>query len=147
MNKKALFLLPVTVALMFAATPLIPGFTNAAVAVPAHAGQWGGGMKSLNLTEDQKAQIKEIRASAKQEMDNIFTPEQKTLRQQARQQHQRPKLNLTDDQKAHIKALRQKTKSQINDVLTSEQRTQLQQMRTQHKNHGRQHKPEAGTAN
>jgi len=146
MNKKALFLLPGALAMMFAATPLIPGFTSAAVAVPAHAGKWGG-MNALNLTNDQKAQIKQIRESAKQEMDSIYTPEQKTLRQQARQQHQRPKLNLTNDQKAQIKAVRQKTKSQIDAVLTPDQRQKLQQMRAEHKNQGRQHKSEAGTAN
>ncbi len=132
--------------MMFAVTPLIPGFTSAAVAVPAHAGKWGG-MKSLNLTTDQKAQIKQIREAAKQEMDNIFTPEQKTLRQQARQQHQRVKLNLTADQKAQIKTLRQKTRSQIEAVLTPEQLKKWQAMRAEHKNHGWQHKPQAGTAN
>ncbi len=146
MNKKALFLLPGAIAMMFAVTPLIPGFTNAAVAVPAHAGKLGG-MNALNLTTDQKAQIKQIREAAKQEMDGIFTPEQKTLRQQARQQHQRPKLNLTNDQKAQLKAVRQKTKSQIDAVLTPEQRQQLQQMRAEHQNHRRQPKPESGTAN
>ncbi|HEY9906113.1 MAG TPA: hypothetical protein V6D18_00740 [Thermosynechococcaceae cyanobacterium] len=56
------------------------------------AARQNGGMAALNLTNDQKAQIRQIRESAKQEMEFVFTPEQRqqleTLKQQ--RQSQRP---------------------------------------------------------
>lgn len=130
--KKALFLLPGALVVMFAAVPMIHGFNNAAVAVPAHAGEWHGAMEKLNLTPDQKAQIKQIRESAKQQTDAVLTSEQKTQLQQARQQHTKPQMNLSDDQKAQLKKIHESTESQINAVLTPQQQQQLQQMRAQH---------------
>ena len=130
--KRALFLLPGALAVMFAAAPIIPGFNNAAVASPTHAGKWHGAMEKLNLTPDQRAQIKQIRQSAKQQIDAILTPEQKTQRQQARQQHTKPPMNLSADQKAQIKQIHESTESQINAVLTPQQQQELQQMRVQH---------------
>jgi periplasmic protein CpxP/Spy len=44
-----------------------------------------GGMKALNLSETQKAQIKQIRDDAKQKIQNMLTPEQRTQMQQNRQ--------------------------------------------------------------
>ncbi len=136
--KKALFLLPV-IGLMFAAAPMIPGLTNPAFADQTHAGKWHGGMNKLNLTDDQKAQIKQIRESASQQMNAIFTSEQKTQLEQARQQHHRVKLNLTDDQKAQLKAIHESTESQINAVLTPTQQQQLQQMRNDRQQHHQEH--------
>lgn len=49
-------------------------------------------MKSLNLTDSQKAQIKQIRTAQKAKMDSVFTPEQRQQLEQQRaqwqQQHQ-----------------------------------------------------------
>ncbi len=130
--KRVLFLLPGVVAVIFAAAPMIPGFHNAAVASPAHAGEGHSEMDKLNLTSDQKAQIKQIHQSAKQQIDAILTPEQKAQQQQARQQHTKPQLNLSADQKRQLKQIRESTESQINALLTPQQQQQLQQMHAQH---------------
>ncbi|MBR8839085.1 MAG: hypothetical protein DSM106950_35070 [Stigonema ocellatum SAG 48.90 = DSM 106950] len=129
--KKALFLLPGAIAVMLAVVPMISGYNNVAVAGPGHEGQW----KALNLTADQKTQIKQIRDSAKQQMDAVLTPDQKALQQQARQQHTRPKLNLTDDQKAKFKTIHDSTESQINALLTPTQQQTYQQLRAQRHEH------------
>ena len=121
---------------MLVASPIIPVFTNPAVAQPTHEGRGEGRgrgpFEQLNLTDDQKAQIKEIQESAKQQMDAVFTPEQKEQLRTAREQRQRPNLSLTEDQKAKLQAIRQDTESQIEAVLTPEQKQKLQELRQQH---------------
>lgn len=131
---KAWFLVPGTLTLILAATPMIPGFNNPAIADQAQTGEWhhGGFWQQLNLTDDQKAQIKQIRDSAKQQIDAVFTDEQKTQLQEARTQHTKPTLDLTDDQKAQLKQIHSSTESQINAVLTPDQQQQLQQLRSQY---------------
>jgi periplasmic protein CpxP/Spy len=47
-----------------------------------------GMLRSLNLTDSQKAQMKEIHAAAKAEMDGVLTPSQKTQLEQLKQQRQ-----------------------------------------------------------
>jgi protein CpxP len=139
--KKAWFLVPGTLALILAATPMISGFNNPAIADEAQTGEWhhGGFWQKLNLTDDQKAQIKQIRDSAKQQLDTVFTADQKAQLQQARTQHIKPTLNLTDDQKAQLKQIHSSIESQINAVLTPEQQQQLQQLRSQHNQRHLQH--------
>jgi periplasmic protein CpxP/Spy len=47
-----------------------------------------GMLRSLNLTDSQKAQMKEIRAAAKAEMDGVLTASQKAQLEQLKQQRQ-----------------------------------------------------------
>ncbi len=132
MKIKTLFVLPVTMMLTLATVPmmlsLIPYFNNAAYAEPAQAQTWE---TQLNLTDAQKEQIKQIHSAAKEQIDTIFTPDQQTQRQQAKQQHTRPNLNLSDEQKAQIQNIRKNAESQIEALLTPEQQQQLQQLRQQ----------------
>lgn len=139
MKIKALFFLPAALALAIGASPVIPSFTNPAVAGP---GGMGRGMKfeQLNLTDAQKAQIQQIKQSTRQQMDAIFTPAQKEQRRLAREQRQKPNLNLTEDQKAKLKAIRQSSKSQMEAVLTAEQKQKLQELRQQRRQ-SRQQQP------
>jgi protein CpxP len=131
---KALFLMPGAIMLMLATPPVIFSFTHAAVAAPSH--EHGGGWETkLNLTDAQKAQIKQIHESSEQQINAILTPDQQAQKQQGRQQHQRTKLNLSDDQKAKIKAIRQGADSQIQALLTPAQQQQLQQLRQQRSQH------------
>ncbi|SRR5579883_1217607 len=141
--KKALFLLAGVVAVMFAVAPLIPEFNNAVIAdpVPAIEGHDGGIMEKLNLTDAQKTQIKQISESSKQQIDAVFTTEQKAQLQQARLQHTRPTLNLSDEQKAQLKQIYSSTQSQMNAVLTPEQHEQIQQLLNQWNQSHRQHSP------
>lgn len=148
MKIKAWSFLPGAIALMLVASPIIPVFTNPAIAQPPHQGQGEGrgegrgrgAFEQLNLTTEQKAKIKEIRESAKQQMDAVFTAEQKDQLRTAREQRQRPNLNLTEDQKAQLQAIRQDTESQIEAVLTPEQKQKLQELRQQHQ----QNRPRRG---
>ena len=127
MNKKALLLLPGAIALMFAASPLLPGSTKAALADTGHAHRGGHGMMQLNLSDAQKTQIQQYRQSEKQQMDAILSSDQKAAMQQARKNHTRPNLNLSADQKAQMKAVHQQTEANIKAVLTPAQLQQLQQ--------------------
>jgi len=132
MKIKPLFLLPGAIALVLgAAAPMLPTFTDFATAGPGKMGGRGAKWQELNLTEQQKAQMREIRQSTRQKMDAVFTAEQRQQLQTARQQRQRPNLNLTEDQKTQMKAIRQEAKQQMDAVLTAEQRQKLQEMRQQ----------------
>jgi periplasmic protein CpxP/Spy len=125
--KHVLLLLPLT--LMLATAPILPSLAEAPMVSQRPDGKPGGKLEQLNLSEDQKAKIAQIRATRRQEMQAILTPEQWQQWQQARQSGQRPNLNLSEEQKTKMKAMRQNTRSQIEAVLTPEQRQQFQQMR------------------
>ncbi len=139
MKKNAVFLLPGLFALVLAATPVISSFTNAAIAAPTQTRDAGTKANRLNLTDAQKAQMKQIRDTTRQKIDAVLTPEQRQLRDTARQNRQRPNLNLSADQKAQIKAIRDQARSQMDALLTPEQRQLRDQLRQQHqKNHHKQ---------
>ncbi len=97
-------------------------------------------MDQLNLTADQKAQIKQIHQSERQQIDALLTQEQKQQMSTARQQHQKPTLNLTDAQKTQMKAIRQAAQSQIKAILTAEQQQKLDTLRQQWRQN---HKPKS----
>jgi Spy/CpxP family protein refolding chaperone len=99
--------LPGAVALTLAFAPMVP--------VVAQSGPQPGvtnqtkpyrGPK-LNLSDEQKAQMKEIRESTRAKIDAV----------------------LTNEQKAKIRAIRQEARKEMDAVLTPEQRAQLQQQR------------------
>jgi periplasmic protein CpxP/Spy len=72
-------------------TPAQTAQLQAAKAAAPATGKKGmhhrGLYKSLNLTADQKAQMKQIRAAAKVQISNIYTAEQKATLQQFRASH------------------------------------------------------------
>ena len=131
--KKHLLFFPGVIALVLAAAPVIPAFTNTAVAADAQPGRAGGARANqLNLTDAQKAQMKQIQESSRQQIDAILTTEQKEQIRTARQQRQKPNLNLSEDQKAKLKAIQENSKSQMDAILTPEQKQKLQEMRASH---------------
>jgi protein CpxP len=66
-------------------------------------------VESLNLTDDQKAKLKDIFADAKTQRQTVMND-----------------ASLSDDQKkAKMKELHQATKTKVNNVLTPEQQTAL----------------------
>jgi Spy/CpxP family protein refolding chaperone len=87
--------------------------------------------EQLNLTDAQKAQIQQIKQSTRQQMDAVFTPEQKEQLRVAREQKQRPNLTLTDAQKAQLKAIRESSKTQMDAVFTPEQKQKLSELHQQ----------------
>ena len=110
-----------------------------------HQGKWD----KLNLSDQQKEQLRQIHNETRTQMEAILTPQQleqlKTARQnrQARQPGQAGQarqggkrgfmtaLNLSDEQKAKIKEIMDAQKSRIQAVFTPEQQQQLQQLRQQ----------------
>jgi protein CpxP len=134
MNKKLSLLVPGALMLILSAAPVVAVFTEAATAAPVRVAERGReGMKKLNLTDAQKAKMKEIRESTRAKMDAVLTETQKQQLQTAKQNRQKPNLNLSEDQKAKIKVIREDAKRQMDAVLTPEQRQQMQQMREQMK--------------
>jgi protein CpxP len=101
----------------------------------------GGGMwKDLNLTDDQKNQIKDIKKDARAKMKAVLTPEQLAQLKANRGQHQPHQkgqgpfasLGLSDDQKAQIKQINHDSWTAIKAVLTPDQLSKLQQKHQHH---------------
>jgi periplasmic protein CpxP/Spy len=95
----------------------------------------GDGFKQLNLSPDQKNQLKTLREKAKQDILNVLSQEQRTKLATAMQSGDRKgvwkTLNLSADQKRQIGEIRKNAKTQGLAILTPEQRTQLEQMRAE----------------
>lgn len=133
MNMKALLLLPGTLALMLATSPLIPGFTSAAVAQSMQRQGNGQGWESqLGLNADQKAKIQQIHQTERQQMKDVLTQDQQTAMQQARANHTRPNISLSDDQQQKMKAIHEDAETQINAVLNPDQQAKYQQWQQNH---------------
>ena len=110
----------IAVAAGFLALTLAPGISRAQSTAPAqdqsqatpaqHEGRMHGAMKGLNLTDDQKAQMKKIHESTKAQMDSLKKDE-----------------SLTADQKAaKIHELRRGAREQMVKLLTPDQRQQME---------------------
>jgi Spy/CpxP family protein refolding chaperone len=128
MQKKVLFLIPGAIALMIAAAPVVTSLNHAAIAAPTTRAE-GRLANRLNLTEDQKARMQQIRQSTREQMETILTDSQKEELRLAKQQRRRPNLNLNDDQKARMQQIRQNAKAQMDTVLTDAQKQQLRQQK------------------
>ena len=156
MNIKRALLLPGALALALAyAAPMLPVVAQTTPTTPA--GQHHKHGDKLNLTADQKAQLKQIHESTRSQIESVLTQTQRDQLAAAKQQRQQEQpgqrgqkahgiwasLNLTADQKAQIKTIRQNAKQQMDAVLTPEQRQQQQQQRQQwQQNHqNRQEQP------
>ncbi len=120
-------------------------------------GGFGGGtmFRQLNLTEDQKARITQIRQG--------FGERTKTLREQLRAKHQElrqaqsggtfnealatQKLSEEAVLKARLMGEQHKLQQEMLTVLTAEQRTQMEQLREQFKNKRGEFKRNRGERN
>jgi periplasmic protein CpxP/Spy len=110
-----------------------------------HQGKWD----NLNLSDQQKQQLEQIRKDTRTQIEAVFTPQQLEQLKAARQNHQpgqapqpgqahqghrggfMASLNLSDAQKAKIKEIMQAQKSRMQAVFTPAQQQQLQQMHQQ----------------
>ena len=108
-----------------------------------------GPWKELGLTDAQKTQIQAIKRDSRTKMEAVFTPEQKTKLEAAKQARQAQRqagqgqrqpgqrqgkrgyadLNLSEAQKTQIRQIRVSEKQEIQAVLTPEQRQKLEQFR------------------
>ena len=93
----------------------VPAVLAKSQAAPAQQGEMGmrdklqSAVESLNLTDDQKAKVKDIFADAKTKRQTVWSDS-----------------SLTDDQKkAKMKELHAGTMAKLNEVLTPDQQAQL----------------------
>jgi Spy/CpxP family protein refolding chaperone len=140
MIKKLAFLLPGVIALVVAGAPMLAAHAQTPSTVAPKAGQR---LNRLNLTDAQKAQLKQIRETTKSQVRAVLTTDQQAQLDAARQSGGKHRgvmksLNLTSDQKAKIKAIMKASREQMQAVLTPAQQAQLQQMHRAH--HNRQQK-------
>lgn len=117
-----------------------------------------GKRNRLNLTDEQKTQMRQIREATRAQIENVLTQEQKDKlraameqrrqqrgQQQAQQQGKRGQrgqvwssLNLTSEQQAQIRRIREESSQKMQAILTPEQQQQMQQMRQNRQNRRQQ---------
>ena len=130
------------------AVQVLPGQHLLAQATPP---QGQGKLADLNLTQDQKARMRQLHQETRQKIEAVLTQEQRRQYTAALQNPSRAvrngngdmnsfsvqrsgrrnvmaSLNLTQEQKNKIRDLMQSARSRMNGILTEAQRTQLQQM-------------------
>ena len=95
----------------------------------------------LNLTDAQKAQIKDIKKSTHEANAAFFEQARATQKEfwTAKKANDTAKMDALkptmESQRAQMKAIRKAEMSQITSVLTPDQQAQLQQLRAEHKSH------------
>lgn len=99
----------------------------------------GGWKDKLNLTEEQKAQMQQIKQSARAQMREVLTTEQLNKLEAAKASGQKKRgvwrsLNLTDAQKTELRAIKESKKAQFEAILDDEQKQQLQEMKQMRQN-------------
>jgi periplasmic protein CpxP/Spy len=129
------------VSLTLAASTLFPSFAQSSdpSTRPEHNRLDKGDWKALNLTPDQKTQMKRIRQSSQAQKDAVLTQSQRDLLNAAKGDRENRRqvyatLNLTAAQKAKLKEISRSTKTQMQNILTPEQRQTLEQHRSTQRN-------------
>lgn len=92
------------------------------------------GKNRLNLTEEQKEQMKLIKQAEREQMNNILTDEQKARLEAAKGNRENMRqvlssLNLTAEQQAQIQEVRRASQEKMKAILTPEQLQQMEQFR------------------
>ncbi|MBD1939063.1 hypothetical protein [Microcoleus sp. FACHB-68] len=92
------------------------------------------GKNRLNLTEEQKEQMKLIKQAEREQMNNILTDEQKARLEAAKGNRENMRqvlssLNLTAEQQAQIQEVRRASQEKMKAILTPEQLQQMEQYR------------------
>ncbi len=161
MKLKTLSLIAGTLALTVIATPFaVQAQTGSPSPQPHKEWHKNGPYKSLNLTPDQKAQIKTIHESTRSQIQAVLTPAQqaqlKAERAKHKAEHQQGQhqggerkkggmfgsLNLSADQKAQIKQIRESEKQQVQAVLTPDQQAKMKKIREEWRSKHQQNKPQ-----
>jgi Spy/CpxP family protein refolding chaperone len=94
----------------------------------------GGHVDDLNLSNEQKTKMQQLRQSTRAQIEAVLTAEQRQKFQQITSQDRGRNgsgagLSLTTDQKVQLKAMQQNHRSQLQAILTPAQRAQLNQER------------------
>jgi periplasmic protein CpxP/Spy len=141
-------LLSVAAGAMLLSTPVL--MSTQAQAAPSgdrteKSAQWKQFRKELNLTEAQKAQLKQIRTETRAQMEGILTDSQKAqikTMKESRGQGDRQKggwkqLGLTENQKNQLKKIREEAKAKSDLIFTPEQKELMKKHRSQFKRNGK----------
>ncbi|MBF2027836.1 MAG: P pilus assembly/Cpx signaling pathway, periplasmic inhibitor/zinc-resistance associated protein [Oscillatoriales cyanobacterium C42_A2020_001] len=131
MNIKTLLLVPGAIALSLSFLPVTPVVAQVET---APAVQKQRGMNKLNLTDAQKAQMKQMREQTQAQIEQILTAEQKAQLQSLKQSGGKMRggwqsLNLSEAQKQQIRQIRENAQQSMQSILTAEQRALLEQQR------------------
>ncbi|MDJ0727613.1 MAG: Spy/CpxP family protein refolding chaperone [Prochloraceae cyanobacterium] len=92
---------------------------------------------NLDLTQSQKARLREIKAESKADIEEVLTSSQKNSLKSALASGESQKealmnLNLSSSQRSEIRDIMQSKRREIQSILTAEQRQQLrEEMRSQ----------------
>jgi len=135
MKLKLMPMLVGAIALTLAATPLaVKAQANTSGQSTVAQGQKQGRWAALNLTQEQKDQMAQIRQQTRSQIDALLTQEQRDKFKAAMESNQGRRaamaaMNLSDAQKTQMRAIKESAKSKVDAILTQEQRQQLQQMR------------------
>jgi len=94
----------------------------------------GDRLASLNLSEQQKSQLKKIGEQSRSQFEAILTPSQLSKLQAAKgtkvnRREVMSSLGLSEAQKSKMKDLRKSSMEQMKAVLTPEQQRQMRSMR------------------
>lgn len=161
-------LMPViTGAILLAATPFAvkaiaaPGQQLAQVTTQPTNQQRIGGQNQLNLTPEQKDQMRQIHQETSQQIEAVLSSDQ-LAQYKAAMQNRRTQmrdnagqmnstttpsngnkrqnlfasLNLSQDQQAKIREIMQNSRTRMNSILTDSQRAQMQEMMRTRKSQG-----------
>lgn len=146
MNIKTLLLVPGAIALSLACLSALPVTAQVNSAPTPNMER---GWNRLNLSDAQKASMKQIREETKAQIDQVLNPTQRTQLQSLKQQGGKKSggwkaLNLSEQQKTEIKAIKERSKQRMQAVLTDAQRSQLQQQRQGMKQRRQQNQQQSG---
>ena len=135
MKLKLMPMLVGAIALTLAATPLaVKAQANTSGQLLIAEGQRQGRWEALNLTQEQKDQMAQIRQQTRSQIEALLTQEQRDQFKAAMESNQGRRealkaMNLSDAQKTQMRAIKESAKSKMEAILTQEQRQQLQQRR------------------
>ncbi len=112
---------------------------NSVVVARAKGNKGEGKFNRLNLTDEQKTKMQQIKETARADMEKILTPAQLQQLEAAKASGQKKRgvwrtLNLTDAQKADMKKVRESKKVEIEAILTDEQKATMQEMKQMRQN-------------
>ena len=127
---------------MLIVAPLFATYSNAQAAPTGNrmerSAQWKQLQTQLNLTDSQKAQLKEIRTQSRAQMEAVLTDTQKTqlktMKASGTQGGKRggwQQLGLTAEQKTQLKKIRESAKAQQEAVYTPEQKALMAKYRAE----------------
>lgn len=137
MKLKFFSLIAVITTIGITATPIMAQVKPSTIAKPNSLIAQNPPMEEdLNLTAEQKEQLKQIQENTASQINSILNPEQQEQFQSLRGDPSNlsaymEQLNLTDAQRSQIQVIMKSSRQEISQILTDEQNQMLQERREQ----------------